>query len=252
MARRNWTREETILALYLYCKTPFGKIHRGNREIIEFAEMIGRTPSSFGLKMCNLAAVDPTLKQSGMSHGSKLDAEIFNEFYNNWEDLAVQAYTILKNLRPSNSISNKIEKDIPAGADKVSVVKQRVGQEFYRTSVLASYDMRCCITGLSDSKLLIASHIKPWSRATNTEKTNPSNGLCLNPFHDSLFDKGYISLDDDYKIMVSPKLRKIETDPQTRDWLFQYEGKSIHLPRIKAFAPCKVFLEYHRDSIFLK
>ena len=108
MARRNWTREETILALYLYCKTPFGKIHRGNREIIEFAEMIGRTPSSFGLKMCNLAAVDPTLKQSGMSHGSKLDAEIFNEFYNNWEDLAVQAYTILKNLRPSNSISNKI------------------------------------------------------------------------------------------------------------------------------------------------
>lgn len=252
MARRNWSREETILALYLYCKTPFGKIHKGNRDVIEFAELIGRTPSSFGLKMCNLAAVDPTLKQIGMSHGSKLDAEIFNEFYNNWEELANEAYSLLKNLSPSNSLSEKIEKDIPAGADKVSVVKQRVGQDFFRASVLASYDMQCCITGVSDPKLLIASHIKPWIRATSLEKTNPSNGLCLNPFHDSLFDKGYISLDDDYKIMISPKLRKIETDHQTREWLYQYEGKLIHLPRIKAFAPCKDFLEYHRDTIFIK
>lgn len=99
---------------------------------------------------------------------------------------------------------------------------------------------------------MIASHIKPWSIATSTEKTNPSKGLCLNPFHDSLFDKGYISINDDYKIILSPKLRKLETDLQKRDWLFQYEGKSIHLPRIKTFAPCKIFLEYHQDSIFNK
>lgn len=252
MTRRNWTREETLLALYLYCKTPFSKIHKGNKDIIEFAKLIDRTPSALGLKMCNLAAVDPTLKQNGMKHSSKLDAEIFNEFYNNWENLAIQAYSILKNLNPSNSLSKIIEKDIPAGVNKVSVIKQRVGQDFFRKSVLAAYNMQCCITGLSDSKLLIASHIKPWSIATSTEKTNPSNGLCLNPFHDSLFDKGYISLNDDYKIILSPKLRKLETDLQTRDWLFQYEGKSIHLPRIKTFAPCKIFLEYHRDSIFNK
>ena len=50
MARRNWTREETILAFELYCQTPFGKIHKENPDIIELAKLINRTPSAVGLK----------------------------------------------------------------------------------------------------------------------------------------------------------------------------------------------------------
>ena len=49
MTRKNWSREETILALYLYCKTPFGKIHKGNENIINMAKLMGRTPSALGL-----------------------------------------------------------------------------------------------------------------------------------------------------------------------------------------------------------
>ncbi len=251
MARRNWSREETIIALYLYCQTPFGKISKDNKDIIEFSKIIDRTPSALGLKMCNLAAVDPTLKQRGMSHGSKLDTEIFSEFYDNWEDLANEAYKILKSLNPSNRFVKPIEENIPAGSDKSALVKQRIGQDFFRNSVLASYDMKCCITNLSEPKLLVASHIKPWSTATSLEKTNPANGLCLNPFHDALFDKGYISLDDNFKILISPKLQKIELDNETRDWLMYFAGKTITLPKIKAFTPNRQFLEYHRDEIFI-
>ena len=52
--RKNWTREETILAFDLYCKVPFSKISKTNEKIIDLAKVIGRTPSAVGLKMANL------------------------------------------------------------------------------------------------------------------------------------------------------------------------------------------------------
>ena len=73
--RKNWTREETILAFDLYCKVPFSKISKTNEKIIDLAKVIGRTPSAVGLKMANLARFDKELQSrdvSGMSHGSKL------------------------------------------------------------------------------------------------------------------------------------------------------------------------------------
>lgn len=253
MKRKNWSREETILALYLCYQIPFSKRDKGNEEIIRFANIIGRTPDALVFKMMNLAHLDPTLKQKGLRNGSKLDSLIFSEFFENWDELAEQSYIILKSFNSAKEFTKEIEEEIvPSGGDKIATIKQRVGQSFFRRSVLASYERQCCITGLSDSKLLIASHIKPWSNATSIEKTNPANGLCLNPFHDSLFDKGYISLDNHFKILISPKLRGIETDIQTKDWLFQYEGKKIKLPNVKSFIPDLLFLEYHRDVIFLK
>jgi hypothetical protein len=46
MPRRDWTREELIVAFNLYCKIPFGKIHRANPQLIELAQAIGRSPSA--------------------------------------------------------------------------------------------------------------------------------------------------------------------------------------------------------------
>ena len=100
--RKNWTREETILAFDLYCKVPFSKISKTNEKIIDLAKVIGRTPSAVGLKMANLARFDKELQSrdvSGMSHGSKLDEEIWNEFCNNWEELSYQAQIILANRK---------------------------------------------------------------------------------------------------------------------------------------------------------
>lgn len=61
-----------------------------------------------------------------------------------------------------------------------AVIRTRVNQSFFRAAVLAAYNVRCCVTGLSIPELLTASHIVPWS-ADVKNRTNPRNGLCLNP-----------------------------------------------------------------------
>lgn len=62
MARRLWTREEFILALNLYLKIPFGKMHSRNPEIQKLARLIGRTDNSVALRLVNFAACDPELQ----------------------------------------------------------------------------------------------------------------------------------------------------------------------------------------------
>ena len=78
-----WSREETILAFDLYCRTPFGKISQGNPEIIKLAHLLGRTPGSVGLKMHNLAHYDPELQKrnvTAMAHEASLMAKFFQSF----------------------------------------------------------------------------------------------------------------------------------------------------------------------------
>ncbi len=64
MPRRDWTREELIVAFNLYCKIPFGRIHIRNPLVIELARAIGRTPSAVSWKLANFARLDPTLSEA--------------------------------------------------------------------------------------------------------------------------------------------------------------------------------------------
>lgn len=66
MERKLWTREELILALNLYLKLPFGKLHHGTPEIIHLAQIIDRTPNSIAMRLSNFASVDPFRKERGI------------------------------------------------------------------------------------------------------------------------------------------------------------------------------------------
>lgn len=81
-----------------------------------------------------------------------------------------------------------------------------------------------------------------------TERTNPHNGLCLNSLHDKAFDKGLFTIDKDYRIIISDKVRDAEMDSKTRAWFMGYEKHQIILP--DKFLPGKEFIEYHNDVIF--
>lgn len=254
--REKWSREETILAFDLYCKTPFSKISKTNKKIIELASVIGRTPSSVGLKMANLAHYDPELiveNKKGMANGSKLDKEIFDEFSNNWEALSYQAQSILaeyKKTKIEELIPMMDIEAIPAGEYRDQVIKRRVGQYFFRMSVLSAYSNKCCVTGMNCPDLLIASHIKPWKDSDEkTERANPSNGLCLNALHDRAFDQGLITIDSEYRIINSKKLKDANMDECSREWFKSYDHKEIILP--DKFYPDKLLIEYHNDMIFL-
>ena len=149
--RVKWSREETILAFDLYCKVPFSKISKTNPDIIELANLLGRTPSSVGLKMANLAHFDKELRArnvSGMSNASKLDGEIFREFESDWDGLSYQAQEIkarLKNTTVENVICDEVALEIeklPLGEYRDQVMRSRVGQYFFRTAVLSAYRNR--------------------------------------------------------------------------------------------------------------
>jgi putative restriction endonuclease len=247
-----WTRDELVLAINLYCKLPFGKMHKATPEIIKFAELVGRTPSSVAFKLGNFASFDPTLKERGIkgaSNASKLDKQIWDEFYNNWDSALIESEILL--AKTKHTTIEKLNKitidDLPKeGKEKERLVKVRVNQSIFRTLILATYNNKCCITGIDNTDLLIASHIVPWSK-DEKNRLNPMNGLCLNALHDRAFDKGLITISaEDYSIKISSKLKK-KNIVESIGWNFlKLEGESIVLP--DKFLPSRELLKIHNET----
>lgn len=131
---------------------------------------------------------------------------------------------------------------LKSGEEKEAVVKIRLHQSDFRNGLLEIYG-KCCVCGISNERVLIASHIKPWSQCkSGKEKTDPDNGLLLCPNHDKLFDSGLISFSKTGKIMVSSNISK-------------QDEKKLALKRdtqIKLSIGNKKYMEYHRENIYVK
>lgn len=251
MVHRPWTRDEEIIVFNLYCKIPFQQSSKNHPSVIQTAALIGRTPSAVNMKIGNFGSFDETLRRKGivgLTNASKMDRQIWEEFSGKWDELAFESEKLIAQLQ-GKSMEAEIEAiGIPIGLTRNATVKQRVNQGFFRKAVLAAYGSTCCITGLSNRSLLIASHIKPWADSSETEKTNPCNGLCLNALHDRAFDQGFLTITPDYSIHISSSLSDA-CDGRTIESFFRcYEKKRISVP--EKFAPEKSFLQYHNDVIF--
>ena len=262
--RKNWTRDESIIAFRLYCALPFGKLNHKNPDIIQLADKLGRTPSSVSMKACNFARLDPLHQArgiAGLAHGAKLEEIIWEEFHADSEAIANEAEAAYEQLAPG-SIEQQggrtNESDlghelpgVPDGPTEVErTVRTRRVQGFFRRAVLTSYGHRCCLTGLAVPQLLNASHIIPWATAGSEQyRADPSNGLCLNALHDRAFDRGLISFDEDYRLLVSPRL----ADDKTPEGLGRFaghfkQGTALTLP--DRFTPSIEALAYHRETVF--
>lgn len=253
MANKNWTRDETIVAFNVYCKIPFKSSSKSNPIVIKYANIIGRSPSALNMKIGNFGRLDPDLQKkgiSGLTHGSKMEEEVWEEFNGDWDKLAFESEQIIANFQ-NKDIANFEYLEVssmPSGLDRHSLVKTRVNQSFFRSTVLASYDLKCCITGLSNIELLVASHIVPWSE-DEKNRTNPHNGLCLNSLHDRAFDKGLITILPNYRIQISHVIQSSESNNFLNYTISQYSDKEIILP--ERFLPSKDFLDYHNQNIFI-
>ncbi len=250
-----WTRNELILAVNLYCKLSFGKMHKGNAEIIRLAALIDRTPSSVALKLGNFASFDPTLQQRGIrgaSNASKLDKEIWNEFYNNWDVALIESEKLMAQVKKTTveRLNNIDISDIPKeGKDKMRLVKTRVNQHIFRTIILATYNNKCCITGIANPELIVASHILPWSK-DEKNRMNPMNGLALNALHDKAFETGLITIDaSSYKVKVSSSLNKKNIPVSIQQNFLDYHDREMSLP--DKFLPNREFLKTHNDMRFI-
>ena len=170
MAAKNlWTREELILAFNLYLKIEFGKTHKGNPQVIELANLLGRTSSSIAMRLGNFASIDPYHQQrgiGGLKNGTNQVQPIWDDFFKNQEELIFLSEQILAE-KENSTIENKYQdllfdlKDLK-GESIIREVKTRVNQSVFRQMVLANYTSKCAITGIDIPELLLASHIVPW------------------------------------------------------------------------------------------
>ena len=254
MKRRNWTEEELVIVFNLYLKLPFGKMHSRTSEVIEIANLIGRTPSAIAMRLVNFASVDPFHKNrgvKGLEGGKKQCKPIFDKYIDDKENLMYDSEIVLAKFE-GRSIEEKYKEDLFDinhfdGYTKERVVKTRVNQNLFRRIVLSNYNSKCAISGIDIPTLLVASHIKPWSKDENN-RLNPSNGICLNNLYDRAFDRGLIGINTDFSIVFSDKLKQEYKKEYFGKYFEPIESKKLTLP--DRFLPDIEFLEYHLEFCF--
>lgn len=255
-AGRRWTREEFILTLNLYLKTPFGKMHSSNPNVIELAKLLDRTNNSIALRLVNFAACDPMLKArgiKGMDGAGRQCQLIWDEFMHDKERLVFESEKILAAYQHT-SIEDKYNSQLKdlgelTGEDRLCAVKARVNQDVFRQMVISNYNGTCAVSGINIGTLLVASHIKPWA-VCKEERLNPENGICLSSLYDRAFDQGLITFDkDNYKMILSSELSSHKDEEYFTRFFLPYEGQELYVSDV-VYPPCKEFLEWHGDVIF--
>jgi putative restriction endonuclease len=166
-----------------------------------------------------------------------------------WVDGAIQLYEALRMLHSLQThqmslLSSRVEARLAAipVTERTREVRQRIGQEVFREALMDLWQGRCAVTGLPlPPQLLRASHAKPWSKASDTERLDPFNGLLLAIHLDAMFDAGLIAFSDEGLLLCSPLL-----DMVTRSHFGLGDGL-----RLRSFAPGHVpYLRWHREIVF--
>ena len=141
--------------------------------------------------------------------------------------------------------AKKIEEEVNSlnveGASKKAIINVRVNQGIFRDKLLKRYN-KCCLCGVENNTLLIASHIKPWAESESKEKLDVDNGFLMCPNHDRLFDKGYITFDDNSKIIISDRLTE-------NNKVFLNVDSKMHI-ELTLTEGNKKYLKFHRENIF--
>lgn len=253
MKNKNWTRDQLLVCFNFYCRTPFGKFHHGNPDVIRLASLLGRTPNAVAMKLGNFASFDPAHKKrgvKGLANTSQQDREVWQEFNTSPNKLAEESEEASLRLSGLREPPPEEELDIPSGPTEAQLTRpMRLVQRFFRHSVLAGYRFTCAFCGLNVPELLNASHIIPWKDNISL-RADPRNGLCLCCLHDRAFDRGFMSINERHRIVISPRLKSEPVVRFHKAAFWDLEDRSIRLP--EKFAPHERCLEYHFTSVFKK
>lgn len=208
---------------------------------------------NFESSVWNIVGLPKSYLQNGFCSGAlksyiefivenSYELQLFNvfELHSSNEDLLPQKLNIDINY-PNFLIEglNKIQ-----GKDVVRSVRVRSNQNVFRKMVLKIYNQTCCITGLNIPEINRASHIIPWAKDAS-KRLDPRNGLCLSATYDAAFDRNLISLDDDYRIIVSKEISDHYTRESVSEYFMRKEGVKIKLP--ESYLPHKKYLSEHRE-----
>ncbi len=278
--RRPWSRDELLVAFALYLKLPLRMHHERHPEVIGQAMRLERAPAAVAMKLGNIRSLDDSITstgRSGLRNASKADREMWAEMQSDWTTFIAVAETALNSDAAKQSENGAVADYAPEGVandgnladdppvavsadslpslddhsvhgtDIAVTATRRSGQTLFRQIVLSAYRNQCALTGLSDPRLLVASHIIPWSQAPGM-RLNPRNGIALNALYDKAFDRGLITFDDDLRLQISPALEADHSE--FADLAFRTRaGTRLAVP--DKFAPDPDALTYHRATIYL-
>lgn len=140
----------------------------------------------------------------------------------------------------------RVEQEIivdPAVRDteRTALVQARRGQGIFRDNVRV-IERACRITKVERQEHLIASHIRPWRDSGNEARLDGENGLLLTPTVDHLFDKGFISFEDDGRLIVSPV-----TDPVSLRRMGIDHAAGINAGAFSQGQ--RHYLDFHRENV---
>jgi len=176
--------------------------------------------------------------KKGVLIGRDIDSEL-NEANGMYAEALkmIKDYVYVEKTVEKNILTNKFNLDNTKTEISVQT-KVRINQSTLRKFVLDNYRHSCAICDIDKEDLLICSHIKPWA-IDQENRLNPKNAICFCVLHDRLFDRGYFSLDENYKVVLSKK-----ADDKIKTLLANSKFKEP-----KDFLPDKKFLEFHYEEI---
>lgn len=137
---------------------------------------------------------------------------------------------------------NLLLKEDVKDTSKSIQTKIRIGQNKFRQNLL-KFLKSCPITGIDETRILLASHIKPWALSSNEERLDIHNGFIFSPTIDKLFDNGLITFENNKELIISPLL----TIKNIQLIGIEAGKKYIKLPVENRLN----YLEYHRSNIFI-
>jgi putative restriction endonuclease len=185
------------------------------------------------MKCCNLASLDETHQArgvKGLKKASSVDRDLWAEFQANPDKVGYEAAIAYARIESAAFLPTR-QPDLEAleGRERERMVRVRVNQYFFRDMMLAGYSETCAVCRLPIRRLLVASHIVPWS-VDPSLRMNPRNGLCLCGTHDLAFEHGFVRVHRDFSIHITLP-EGFRPDPATRDWLLRFDGGRIQLPQ---------------------
>jgi len=134
-----------------------------------------------------------------------------------------------------------------AGKERLAAIKVRGNQHVFREMMLRNFDFKCCLCGLPVVETLCACHTSGWSKDA-ANRLNPENGLCLTATYHAAFDRHLVSLDEDYRLILSPSLREYCTNQAFQEQFKALDGRRITMP--SRFLPSQKFLAGHREKMW--
>lgn len=147
------------------------------------------------------------------------------------------------------SIVTALTHDPSSAPDIYTRVKSRgIKQIIFRDALLKAYASRCAFTEIAVLETLEACHIVPWSQASPAERLDVRNGLLLNSFHHKLFDRGYITLTTDHRIIYyDPDGEERAYSDLERRLTIELHGESMHVPRRVELRPEAACITKHHE-----